>query len=131
MAIRDDVLEHYGQNRLDDIRYWVYILNCSNRYYTFDELESKAEKRLGRKPDWLREVFEANRIYYVGQTENLQKRLGQHFKQQNSSEFTKLFEPSSIERLIPQNSRNAAEYKEKKIAQAWHNTDNKVFAYHA
>ena len=125
------MLEHYGQNKLDDIRYWVYILDCRNSYYTFDELERKAEKRLNRKPDWLREVFEANRIYYVGQTENLQKRLGQHFKKQNSSDFTKLFKPTGIERLIPQHSRSAAEYQEKKIAQAWHNTEKKVFAYHA
>jgi len=131
MAIPDEILECYGQNKLDDVRYWVYILDCRNSYRTFDELERKAEKRLNRKPEWLREVFEAKRIYYVGQTENLQKRLGQHFKKQNSSDFTKLFEPSQIERLIPQHSRNAAEYKEEKIAQAWHDTENKVFAYHS
>jgi len=130
MPIPDEMLEHYGQNKLDDIRYWVYIIYCSCQHRTFDELESYAEKRLQRKPDWLREAFESDRLYYVGQTENLQKRLGQHFKGQNSSEFTTLFDPRTIERLIPVHSRNQAERKEQRVAKGWNDPENGTFAYH-
>jgi len=131
MAIPDEMLECYGQNKLDDIRYWVYILDCNSYYDTFEELEKYADKRIQRKPDWLREAFESNRLYYVGQTENLEKRLGQHFKGQKSSEFTTLFEPRSIKRLIPANSRNQAERKEEMIANGWNDPENKVFAYYS
>ncbi|WP_121744906.1 GIY-YIG nuclease family protein [Natronorubrum halophilum] len=124
MALSKEMLEAYGRKELDKYTHWVYALNCRNTYRTFDELERKAENRLGDKPWWLRQAFEANRLYYIGQTENLEKRIGQHFKNQNSSDFTTLFGPAGIERLEPVHSRNSAEYTEKQLHEAWKDVDD-------
>lgn len=129
MSISEEVLEAYGRRKLDDVLYWVYVLDCKERWFikTFDKWEAKVEKRLGYKPDWLRQAWEANRCVYVGQTENLEKRLGQHFKNQNSSDFTTVYEPTHIQLLEPKNNRQSAEYSEKKRAEAYYDTD--TFAY--
>lgn len=129
MGISDDMLEAYGRQELDEYTHWVYVLRCSSNFRTFTELERKAEKRLNRKPDWLREAFEAKQLFYVGQTENLEKRLGQHYKQQNSSEFTTLFPPRGIERLIPTFGRSSAEFEEHSQAEAISDSAAKRFAY--
>lgn len=123
--MNDDVLEAYGRQKLDEYTHWVYILQCRNPFRRYSKCSRKAEKRIGREPDWLRSAFEAGRLYYVGQTENLEKRLGQHFQKENSSDFTTLFPPSYVERLVPKYSRNSAEYTESELADAWgdqHNT---------
>lgn len=128
MPISEELLEAYGQKKLDNFTHWVYVLSCSNRCRTFNELERRAESRLSRKPPWLREAFESSRLIYIGQTENLQKRLGQHFKEVKSSEFTTLFPPSEILRLDPQHSRNSAEYHEHRLTESY-NKDRDIFAY--
>jgi len=128
MPISEELLESYGRKELEKYSHWVYILNCHHYYRDFDELERRAKNRLGKKPWWLRQAFEANNLYYIGQTENLEKRIGEHFKKQNSSEFTTLFDPQDIERLEPQYSRNSAEYTEKRLFEAWKEIDD-AFVY--
>ena len=128
MTISDDLLETYGEKHLDKYTHWVYILRCSQDYRTFSDLQRKAESRLSRKPDWLREAFESNKLYYIGQTENLEKRLGQHLKKQNSSEFTSLFPPFRVVQLRPEHSRNAAERTERRLHKSWMEVDGQ-FVY--
>lgn len=128
--MKDEMLEAYGRQKLDEIRYWVYVLRCDGRFHadTYDELERKTRKRLGRVPAWLRPAWEHPRQAYIGQTENLEKRLGEHFKNKRSSEFTEVFEPYAIEHLEPSTSRQGAERREKKIGESYYD-NNRVFAY--
>lgn len=129
--MNSEVLETYGQKQLDEIKYWVYVLDCYDRFRCDDyqELKRRAEKRIGYEPDWLRMAWEHRRQYYVGQTENLQKRLGQHFKNKSSSKFTEIFEPQSIVLLYPCGSRSHAENEEKSIARGYYDSNN-IFAYY-
>lgn len=128
--MKDDVLETYGRKEIDDVRYWVYVLDCRERYFRdgYDGMARRAEKRFGDEPDWLRQAWEANKQVYVGQTENLYKRLGQHFENQNSSQFTQLFEPTGIRKLIPVRSRAQAERREEKVALSYYSSDE-IFSY--
>jgi len=123
-----EVLETYGQKKLDEYSHWTYIIQCGDYYKDFEELERKSEKRLGRKPYWLRPAFESTRLYYIGQTENLEKRLGEHFKKTNGAEFTTLFEPTTLLELFPKRSRNQAEYEEHKRTELYKQSED-VFAY--
>ena len=129
--MNDEVLEAYGKKELDDVSYWVYVLDCRPRFFCeeYAELERRAENRLGYNPDWLRMAWEANRTKYVGQTENLEKRLGQHFQNKNSSDFTTLFEPVGVDFLKTARSRNQAEYSEAQIAKSYYDNDD-VFSYY-
>lgn len=129
MPLSDEILEAYGRKKLDEYTHWVYVLMCHSHYRTFDELERKAEARLQRKPKWLRQAFESRRLYYVGQTENLEKRLGEHFRGYRTSDFTELFEPSNIEWIEPQHSRNQAEYRERQLSKHWRSNDDDSFVY--
>lgn len=128
MTISDELLEAYGEKKLNEPSHWVYVLQCRQPYYEYDECRRKAETRIGREPDWLRAAFEADRIYYIGQTENLEKRLGEHWKREKAAELTKVFEPASIVELVPEFSRNQAEYEEQRRQKMWDATDG-IFAY--
>lgn len=128
MVMSDEVLEAHGNKRLEEFTHWAYVLRCSNSYRTFDELQRKAGKRLDYEPEWLREAFEAKRLYYIGQTENIEKRLGQHFNDYFSSDFTTLFKPHCIVSLHPEHSRNSAQYKEHSIYESY-KEGNDCFAY--
>jgi predicted GIY-YIG superfamily endonuclease len=128
--MKDEVLEAYGRQQLDDVQYWVYVLECHERFYVdgYDDLARRAESRLGYEPNWLRHAWEADSTVYVGQTENLEKRLGQHFKNYHSSEFTELYEPTEINYLHTCWSRNQAERREEKIAKSYYDNES-VYAY--
>jgi predicted GIY-YIG superfamily endonuclease len=126
--MNDEMLRAYGRKRLDEVRYWLYRLNCRSREYDYDSLQRRAKKRFGEEPWYLRQAFEADTVYYVGQTEDIEKRLGQHFKQKNSAKFTQLFEPSGIDFLKPCSSRNQAEFKESRMVDRFKDVEG-VFAY--
>lgn len=128
--MKDEVLEAYGRKMLEEYRYWVYVLECHDRFYcdTYAELADKAETRIGWEPKWLRMAWEADVCKYVGQTENLEKRLGQHFKDKNSSDFTTIFEPKDVVYLKPAWSRNHAERMEERIGKSYYD-DDRVYAY--
>jgi len=130
MPISDEVLEAYGERKLEEYSHWVYVLECKGRFFydSYDELEDRADRRIDRKPNWLRMAWEADRLVYVGQTENLHKRLGQHFKDKLSSDFTTLFEPYDVIYLQPEKSRNRAEYQEEKIGKSYYDKED-VYAY--
>jgi len=129
MAISEQLLETYGEKHLDEeYTHWVYVMKCRDTHRTFDELQRKARSRLSREPPWLRDAFEHNKLYYVGQTENLEKRIGQHLKKEKSSDFTTLFEPYQVACLVPEHSRNSAEYREKRLAEQWGSGPNR-YAY--
>lgn len=124
-----EVLEAYGSQQLDKYTHWVYVLRCRCQYRTFDKLERKAESRLDYTPSWLRMAFESSRLYYIGQTENLELRMGQHFEGYHNSDFTELFPPSDIERIEPQFSRNQAEWREQRLYESWReNVDGFVYS---
>lgn len=128
--MNDEVLMTYGKKEFEDVRYWVYVLDCRDRFYydDYDDLARRAQNRLDKEPGWLRQAWEANRPVYVGQTENLFKRLGQHFQNQNGSQFTQLFEPSGINKLIPCQSRGHAERTEEQVAKSYYGSE-RIFAY--
>jgi len=128
--MNDEVLEAYGQRQLDEYSHWVHQLQCYDRFHCNDyqELKERAKSRIGREPEWLRMAWEANRVIYIGQTENLQKRLGQHYKNKMSSDFTNLFEPCDIRYIEPCHSRNRAEYREQKLGKSYYDNEN-VYAY--
>jgi len=130
MPISDEVLEAYGRRKLEEYSHWVYVLKCGDKFYCnhFSELEQKAESRIGRKPEWLRMAWEANRLIYVGQTENLHKRLGQHFKDKLSSDFTTLFEPYDVIQIEPMANRHLAERREEEIGKSYYGKDD-IYAY--
>jgi len=124
------ILESYGERNIQDQGYWVYVLDCRNRWYydDFNDLKRRAQARLDREPDWLRMAWEAKRRKYVGQTENILKRLGEHFDDRKRTEFTTLFEPSRIDYLQPAGTRKAAERDEKRIGKSYYDNDD-VYAY--
>ena len=132
MGLSDSMLEAYGQKKIDEVRYWVYVLDCREREWwdSFDDIERYAEKRLGEAPEWLRTAWESNEYLYVGQTENLEKRLGEHFHGKKTTRFTQLYEPISIKYLEPANSRRNAEWREEEIATSYYDSDD-TFAYYA
>jgi predicted GIY-YIG superfamily endonuclease len=116
---------------LDEVPYWVYVLECRPRWFVedFDAWQRKAEKRLGYTPEWLRMAWEHNGYLYIGQTEDLEKRLGQHSKNKNSSDFTTLYEPSGVRRLRAAHTRNQAERLERRIAESYYDSEN-TYAYY-
>jgi len=128
--MNDETLECYGRSEIDDVDYWVYVLSTRTRWYVedYDALKRKAEKRIGREPHWLRMAWEADKQFYVGQTENIEKRLGQHFKNKHSSDFTDIFEPVEIVVLRPAHTRNHAERLEESTAKSYYDSDT-VYAY--
>ena len=128
--MNDDVLEAYGQQELNSYSHWVYILNCDLRWRcdNYREYERRISNRLDYQPNWMRMAWEARRQVYVGQTENLEKRIGQHFQNKHSSDFTTVYEPYQIVYLKPVHSRNAAEYQEQKIGKSYYDNDD-VYAY--
>lgn len=128
--MKNEVLEAYGNKKLEEYSHWVYILECNLRKYHehYDDYEKHVTKRIGYKPKWVRMAWEANRCVYIGQTENLEKRLGEHFKNKRSSDFTTVWEPRHIVLLKPVTSRNSAEYKEEKLGQSYYDSDN-TFAW--
>lgn len=126
--IDDEISRNYGQRYIDDERYWVYVLECRSTERDFSALERRAEKRLGEVPDWLRMAYEARTQLYVGQTEDLFKRLGEHFHQGRKTNFTELFKPSGIRFIRPAHSRSHAERKEESIGKSYYDDDG-IFAY--
>lgn len=129
--MKKELLQSYGEKRIKEADYWVYILICKEKMLkvkNYGDLKRMALNRIGKEPNWLRMAFEAEKLYYVGQTENIELRLGQHFKQQNGSEFTTLFNPCEIKELHPCQNRYQAERLEEKLAKRYYSTD-KVFAY--
>lgn len=128
--VDDEVLELYGERKIRDANYWVYILECRDRFYydDYEDLKKRAIKRLDREPDWLRMAWEARNRLYVGQTENLYKRLGEHFEGKRRTDFTTLFEASNIKHLQPAYSRNNAEYLEQNIGKSYYD-DSDTYAY--
>jgi len=128
--MNDKVLESYGEQELDSYSHWVYVLKCNERWFldSFDKWEDKVIARIGYSPNWLRMAWEANTNLYIGQTENLEKRLGQHFKNKNSSDYTTVYEPNQIRWLEPAHSRNSAEYREEQIGQSHYDKED-TFAY--
>jgi predicted GIY-YIG superfamily endonuclease len=125
----DDVLRQYGRNELDEYSHWVYVLSCHSKARDFEGLERRSRKRLDREPGWLRQAWEASKVYYVGQTEDIEKRLGQHYQQHHAADFTELFQPTHVIQLNPLYSRSQAEYQESKIADAYDGDGR--FAYYA
>lgn len=128
--MNDDVLSAYGSKKLEEYTHWVYVLECKERWFckTYDELAQRCEKRIGREPGWLRMAWESNSVRYVGQTEDLEKRLGQHLQDKMSSDFTTVFEPYDVETLKPVRSRNRAEYLEEQIGKSYYGNDD-IYAY--
>jgi len=126
--IDDEISRQYGQRKIDDEPYWVYVLECSATKYEFDALERRAKKRLGEVPDWLRMAWESRRQLYVGQTEDLYKRLGEHFHQGRKTNFTEMFEPRGIYHIEPANTRGRAERREKEIGKSYYDNED-IFAY--
>jgi len=130
--ISDEMLECYGERHLEEYTHWTYALDCRMRYPTireFADWERKAELRLGYAPDWLRMAWEHSRHIYVGQTENLELRLGQHFKNKHSSDFTEMYEPHRVRTLRPYGSRAQAERAEERIAKSYYD-DDQIFSYY-
>jgi predicted GIY-YIG superfamily endonuclease len=128
--MNDDVIEAYGQQELGRYSHWVYVLSCRLRQFceTFNDYERYIDKRLSYEPEWKRMAWEADRCVYVGQTENLKKRIGEHFKNKNSSDFTEVWQPHEIRTLRPVKSRNSAEYEEKRIGKSYYDVKN-TYAY--
>jgi len=126
----DDISRLYGKRRIDNVEYWVYILDCRPRFYydDFDDLRRRAENRVGHEPDWLRMAWEATKRRYIGQTEDLFKRLGEHFEQNRTTDFTALFEPNGIAFLKPCYSRRMAEREEERIGKN-HYDKRDTYAY--
>jgi len=125
-----EISELYGKRHIEREDYWVYVLDCRDRFYydDYNDLQRRAEKRLGKTPSWLRMAWEARRLKYVGQTENLFKRLGEHFEQNRTTTFTELFEPNQISYLRPARTRNHAERLEEQTAKTFYDKDD-VYAY--
>lgn len=128
--MNDDILEAYGRQELNEYSHWVYVLECRLRWYCddFSEYERRLNKRLDYDPDWKRMAWEARHQLYIGQTENLEKRLGQHFRNKFASDFTKVWEPTRIRFLKPCHSRQNAEYEEQRIGKSYYDS-NTTYAY--
>jgi predicted GIY-YIG superfamily endonuclease len=126
----DEVSELYGKRRIRRCSYWVYVLECSERfrYEDFSDFKRRAKKRLQREPDWLRMAWEHQNHVYIGQTENLFKRLGEHFEQNRTTDFTELYKPREIKHLEPARTRVFAERREKDIGKGYYDND-RTFAY--
>jgi len=126
----EELIKAAGRKEFEKISHWAYVLNCTSRfrYDSFDDLERRSEKRLGRKPDWLRKCYESRRYYYVGQTEDIFKRLGEHYGKNKSAEFLQLYKPRGIEALYPEYSRNSAEHMERRLGKSY-DEDPDAFAY--
>jgi predicted GIY-YIG superfamily endonuclease len=75
-------------------------------------------------------AWEARYQIYIGQTENPEKRLGQHFQNKFSSDFTEIYEPTRVRFLKPCHSRNKAESEEERIGKSHYDSDT-TFAYWA
>lgn len=126
----DGVSRLYGKRRVDNTDYWVYVLDCRPRFYydDYDDLKRRAKKRVGHEPDWLRMAWEARKRRYVGQTEDLFKRLGEHFEQNRTTDFTELFEPNEIAFLKPCYNRRMAEREEERIGKTHYDRED-TYAY--
>lgn len=126
----DDVARAYGRREIDEQPYWVYTLECRERwrYDSYEDIQRRAENRLGSEPDWLRMAWEAERRLYVGQTEDLFKRVGEHLHQRRRTDFTVLFDPVEITTLYPEYTRNSAERMEERVAKQYYGKDG-TFVY--
>jgi len=124
-----EVLRTYGRRKFDD-DYWAYVLACESRVQVDDypELKERAQRRLGDARWWLREAWEANRVFYVGQTEDIFRRVGEHFNKM-CTDFTTLYKPYEVVKIRRARSRGAAETLEERIAKSY-NEEGRTFAYY-
>ncbi|NUC74968.1 hypothetical protein HTZ84_22140 [Haloterrigena sp. SYSU A558-1] len=58
--------------------YTVYVIECEPLAPSLRVLERRAKEVFGECPDWVRRAYNADRVFYLGQTSALHKRLVTH-----------------------------------------------------
>lgn len=71
----------------------VYVLRCENPGLQY--LPETAKSRIGDVPQWAVDAAHYANIYYVGHTQDIFKRIGDHMHY-GAAKFTKLFRPTSV-----------------------------------
>lgn len=102
-----------GRKVFED-HYYVYILRCGCPFTSKEQFKRRASLIFDGLPNWWRMCFESNRIFYIGSTEDLFVRLGQHWRG-SGSKFTKLCEPRSIDHVEFAHGRQQAEHREEQL----------------
>lgn len=82
-----------GRNIFDSA-WGVYVLKCERVDPTF--LRETSLSRIDREPpEWARTAAQYQNIYYVGSTQDILKRLGEH-DNYGAADFTRLFRVESV-----------------------------------
>jgi predicted GIY-YIG superfamily endonuclease len=121
--------------------FYVYYVECELRGWEFKEAKRKAAERLpgGKAPDWLYPAWNADEIYYIGQTARLSQRLADHHvrprrgtgDKDEPSRLTAVSDCVEAGIVAKRSARHAAEKAEERVANAWRAGDDRRFVYYS
>jgi|GEM_PF-3845692 len=99
----------------------VYVLECVQPYPDDEKMgEILRQRYTSSRTNAIDSALFADTVYYVGETNDLVRRVSQHLGGHGSS-FTAIFRPQSLERIEWCDSREAAEQRESELVEELNN----------
>jgi predicted GIY-YIG superfamily endonuclease len=110
------ISEVFDDLDFESVPYFVYVLECSvppeERAKEMSEKISDDETT----PEWLDRIHEVREVFYVGQTNNIYRRLWEHIGDlDRGAQFTAICKPIKLRRLETCKTREEAEAREKEL----------------
>jgi len=97
----------------------VYVLECT-QVYPDDKMEEILRQRYMPRSSAIDKALFADSVFYVGETNDLARRIGQHLGS-DGSPITEVFPPKSLEQVEWLDSRDSAKRREAELVEEINN----------